>query len=220
MPDRENMHMSSTTTHIYKRIFIIGCFVLGGYFSNASAAISPTQAIQETTNALLTVLTFSYPIDPELSPHEVATDRRTRLYDILVKRFDYREMARRTLAQHWKKRSADEKEEFISLLSKLLMSSYITTVESRTDSQVNYLDETIKGDFSQVKTQIINKSGTIPVEYRMREKNGKWRVYDVVIDGVSVVRNFRKQFDRIIRSKSFATLTSQLREKIAISPPP
>tara|TARA_B100000315_G_scaffold259888_1_gene317882 strand:- start:5951 stop:6634 length:684 start_codon:yes stop_codon:yes gene_type:complete len=219
-PNQKNMNRDPVTIRVYTWIFLLGCFVLIGSFADAYAENTPTQAIQETTNALLTILTFSYPLDPQLSPQEVATDRQNRLQNILVNRFDYREMARRTLGQHWKKLTGDEKKEFTSLLSKLLMTSYITTIESRTDSKVDYLDEKIKNNFGQVRTRIINKSGTIPVEYRMRQKNGPWMIYDVIIDGVSVVKNFRKQFERIIRLKSFSSLTSQLREKTTIAPPP
>ncbi len=207
------MHMRSTTLHLYRWIFILGCFVLGGCDSDAFAANSPTQAIKETTDTLLAVLE-----DPQFSPVEKTAERRARLQDILVTRFDYAAMARRTLAKRWKERSVEERREFTSLLSKLLMNSYITIIESRTDEQVEYLDETIRKDFARVRTEIVAKSGAIPVEYRMRQKKGEWLVYDVVIAGVSLVGNFRKQFDRIIRSGSFVTLTERLKEKTAVSP--
>ena len=200
--NQEDMHMRSTTIHLYRWIFILGCFVLGGFHSDAFAANSPTQAIKETTDALLAVLE-----DPQFSPVEKAAERRARLQDILATRFDYAAMAQRTLARHWKKRSVEERHEFTSLFSKLLVNSYITIIESRTDEQVHYLDETIRNDFARVKTDIVAKSGTVAVEYRMRQKNGEWRVYEVVIAGVSLVGNFRKQFERIIRLESFGTLT-------------
>lgn len=207
--------MRSTTVHLYRWIFILGCFVLGGLNSDAFAAASPTHAIKETTDALLAILE-----DSQFSPVEKTAERRARLQDILVTRFDYASMAQRTLAKHWKDRSVKERKEFTSLLRKLLANSYITIIESRTDEQVNYIDEAIKKDFARVKTEIVAKSGTIPVEYRMRQKKGEWRVYDVVIDGVSLVGNFRKQFDRIIRSGSFVSLTERLKEKTATSSSP
>ncbi len=209
------MHMKSTTVHLYRWIFILGCFVLGGLNSDAFAAASPTHAIKETTDALLAVLE-----DPLFLPLEKRAERRARLQDILLTRFDYEAMAQRTLAKHWKDRSVKERQEFTSLLSKLLTNSYTTIIESRTDEQVNYLDEAIKNGFARVRTEIVAKSGTIPVEYRMRQKKGEWRVYDVVIDGVSLVGNFRKQFDRIIRSGSYVTLTERLKEKTAVFPSP
>ena len=207
--------MSSTIIRRYRWLFILGCVTLGGLASEAFAADSPTQAIKGTTDTLLAVLE-----DPQFSPVEKVAERRARLQDIVITRFDYNEMARRTLAKHWKERSAKERHEFTSLLSKLLTNSYITIIESRTDEQVNYLDETIKKDFARVRTEIVAKSGTIPVEYRMRQKQEVWRVYDVLIEGVSLVGNFRKQFDRIMRSGSFATLTKRLKEKTAVSPSP
>ena len=207
--------MRSTTIHLYKWIFILGCFVLGGCDSDAFAANTPTQAIKETTNTLLAVLE-----DPQFSPVEKTAERRTRLQDILLTRFDYEAMAQRTLPKHWKEQSVEEKLEFTSLLSALLMNSYITIIESRSDEQVEYLDETIRKNFARVRTKIVIKSGTIPVEYRMRHKNGEWLVYDVIISSVSLVGNFRKQFDRIIRSGSFITLIERLREKTSASPYP
>ncbi len=205
------------TTHIYtyRWVLLLAAFVLLDFNQLATAAPSPTQAIKQTTDALLAVLE-----DPTFSPIEKTKDRRERLQEIVVRRFDYGEMAHRTLAKHWKARSAEEKKEFTELLSMLLMNSYITIIESRTNEQVNYLDETIKKDFARVKTEIVAKSGTVPVEYRMRKKKQEWKIYDVIIENVSLVGNFRKQFDRIIRSESFATLTERLKEKTALPPSP
>ncbi len=207
--------MKFMTVHSHTWLLILGCFVLGGFDSDSFAATSPTAAIKETTETLLAVLK-----NPQFSPVDQTDKRRAHLQNILLTRFDYEAMAQRTLANHWKNRSATERHEFISLLSKLLMNSYITIIESRTNEQVDYLDETIKKDFARVRTAISAKSGTIPVEYRMRQKQEVWRVYDVLIDGVSLVGNFRKQFDRIIRSGSFTTLTKRLKEKTAPSPSP
>ena len=207
--------MRFLNVHRYGWILILGYFVFGGFDVVAVAATSPTQTIKETTDALLAVLGNS-----QLSPIEKTAARRDRLRDIIAMRFDYDEMARRTLAKHWMDRSSQERREFTALLSILLMNSYITIIESRTDEHVNYLDETIKRDFARVKTEILAKSGTIPVEYRMRRKKGEWQIYDVVIEDVSLVGNFRKQFDRIIRSESFTTLANRLKEKTAVPPSP
>ncbi len=202
-------------TLLRKRNFFLTILLLTVWTALALAATSPTKAIQSTTNSLLAVLE-----DSTLSAAGKTAERRAQLEAIVVKRFDYDEMAKRTLAKHWKARSSQEKEEFTILLQQLLLNSYITIIESRTDEQVNYLDELIKNDFAMVKTQIVAKSGKIPVEYRMRNKKETWRVYDVVIQGVSLVGNFRKQFDRIIRTESFAALTIRLKEKTTTSPSP
>ena len=198
----------STVVRSFRWMLVLGCFTLYTSPLSAYAEISPTQAIKKTTDSIFAILE-----DPNLAPPEKTAERRAHMRDIVAARFDYGTMARRTLAAHWKERSAEERREFTALLSRLLVNSYITIIESRTDEQVSYLTEEIKKDFARVKTEIVAKSGTIPVEYRMRKKAGKWKTYDVIIEGVSLVGNFRKQFDRIIRLESYAILTDRLKKK-------
>ena len=213
--DQKGIYMMSTIVRSFRWMLALGCFTLYIFPPDAYAEISPTQAIKKTTDAIFAILE-----DPNLAPPEKTAERRAHMRDIVAARFDYGTMARRTLAAHWKERSVEERREFTALLSRLLVNSYITIIESRTDEQVSYLSEEIKKDFAQVKTEIVAKSGTIPVDYRMRKKAGKWQTYDVIIEGVSLVNNFRRQFDRIIRLESYTILTDRLKKKTAISPSP
>ena len=142
------------------------------------------------------------------------TLRREKLRQVIGLRFNYKQMVMRSLAKNYKVRSDKEREEFTMLFKKLLENSYASKIENYQDETINYVSEQVKGKYALVKTQIVRKDGTIDVDYKMIKDNGQWLVYDFVIEGVSLIRNYKSQFTKIISTESYAALVSKLNKKI------
>ena len=140
--------------------------------------------------------------------------RRAALRKTIDERFNYRQMVMRSLAKNWDARSDQERREFIALFKSLLENSYANKLEAYRDEKINYLDEIIKGKYALIKTEVVRRSSTIGVDYKLMEENGNWKVYDFVIEGVSMVRNYSSQFTKIIRRDSYEVLVQKLTEKI------
>ena len=140
--------------------------------------------------------------------------RRVALRKTIAERFNYRQMVMRSLAKNWDARSDQERQEFIALFKSLLENSYANKLEAYKDEEINYLDEMIKGKYALVKTEVVRKSSTIGVDYKLIQENGNWQVYDFVIEGVSMIRNYRSQFTKIIRRDSYEVLVQKLTDKI------
>jgi phospholipid transport system substrate-binding protein len=153
--------------------------------------------------------------DPALKQDVRGADRRAAIRTIAHEIFDFRELSRRALARHWQARTPAERDEFVQLFADLLERSYIGKVEmySGGDS-IQYMSETVEGDQATVRTRIVTRSGTeIPVDYRLHLVGDRWLVYDVAIEGVSLVANYRAQFNKIIQTSSFKALVDKLAAK-------
>ena len=142
------------------------------------------------------------------------TLRREKLRQVIGLRFNYKQMVMRSLAKNYMDRSDKERKEFTRLFKKLLENSYASKIENYRNETINYLGEQVKGKYALVKTQIVRKDGVIDVDYKMLKENGQWLVYDFVIEGVSLIRNYRSQFSKIISTESYATLVSKLSKKV------
>ncbi len=169
----------------------------------------PTNLMKQTIDKVIDILK-----NKELKKAEKTNERRVAIRKVVGERFDFEEMAKRSLALHWKKRTPEERKEFVPLFSDLLERSYIKKIEGYTDEKFLYTDEKIDVDYAVVNTRIITKRNVeIPIEYRLLNKNGKWEVYDVVIEGVSLVNNYRNQFNKIIRKDSYEELVRRMKNK-------
>lgn len=177
-------------------------------FSMAWGAGTPTQAVKETIDEVFAVLG-----DEALKGSEQDAARREKLEVVIGRRFDYEEMAKRTLAKKWKKLSSEKQQEFVGLFQQFLTQSYAGNIDGYSGEQVEYLKERLKGDFAEVQTKVVSAKVQIPLDYRLLKKHDKWGVYDVIIDGVSLTKNYRGQFTRIIKSSSFEALLDKLRSK-------
>ena len=176
---------------------------------HAQAAESPTDIVRTTVNEAISVLQ-----DQGLKAPDRAAERIKRLKKLADSRFDYGEMAKRSLGAHWNKMSDSEQTEFVDLFTKLLTATYADKIGSYSGEQVKYLEERLDGDdYAEVRTKMVGKT-TIPLDYRLLKKQGQWRAYDVVIDGVSLVKNYRGQFTSIMRSSSYPHLVQTLRQKV------
>ena len=142
------------------------------------------------------------------------TLRREKLRQVIGLRFNYKQMVMRSLAKNYMDRSDKERKEFTRLFKKLLENSYASKIENYRNETINYMGEQVKGKYALVKTQIVRKDGVIDVDYKMLKESGQWLVYDFVIEGVSLIRNYRSQFSKIISTESYATLVSKLSKKI------
>jgi phospholipid transport system substrate-binding protein len=165
----------------------------------------PTDTVKEYTDAVVKALE-----DPALK----AADRRAAVRKLAKEAFDVQETARRALGPHWQQRTPAEREEFVGLFADLLEQTYISKIDLYGGERVKFLDEKIDGDTASVRGKVTTKQGAdVPVEARMHKKGDRWLIYDVNIEGISLVGNYRAQFDRIIRTSSYADLVKRLRNK-------
>ena len=140
--------------------------------------------------------------------------RREKLRETIALRFNYTQMVMRSLAKNYKSRTEKEIEEFTTLFKRLLENSYASKIENYQDETINYVGEQVKGSYAMVKTQIVRKDSSIDVDYKLINEEGEWTVYDFVIEEVSLIRNYRSQFTKIIKTESYGALISKLSKKI------
>jgi phospholipid transport system substrate-binding protein len=138
---------------------------------------------------------------------------RTEIRKAAASLFDFEEMARRTLTRHWSGRAPEERAEFVRLFTDLLERSYIGRIESWSGEKILYTGESVDGTFASVRSKIITRRAEVGLEYRLLQRDGRWRVYDVLIDGVSFVSTYRSEFDRIIQQSSWDGLMDKLRKR-------
>jgi len=182
--------------------------LLGAASADTAWAGPPTDALKQTIDEVIKILD-----DPGLKKPDKKKDRRVRLEEVVGHRFNYAEMAKRTLGKEWAKRSPEEQKEFVASFQTLLVNTYIGRIENYSGEKVQYLKETTDGDYAEVKTQIDTGKSIVPIDYKMHNNSGEWRVYDVVVEGTGLVQNYREQFRRIMNKESFEALAQQLREK-------
>ena len=191
------------------KLFFVLFFIFTSSYSYTAYADSPINQIKQTVDKVLDILK-----NKELKRPEKTKERRALIRKAISERFDFEEMAKRSLALHWRKRTSDERKEFVTLYTDLLERSYIKKIESYTGEKILYVNEKVNGEYAEVDTKIITKRNVeIPLEYRLLKKNGKWEVYDVVIEGVSLVNNYRTQFNKIIRTDSYEGLVKRMKDK-------
>jgi phospholipid transport system substrate-binding protein len=154
--------------------------------------------------------------DPKYQETAQKDLQREKIWEIIHKAFDFTEMAKRAVAKHWKRFTQDEKKEFSQLFAELLGGAYLGKIQrSYEDEKIIYVTEKmLSSSKALVKTKILRQNTEIPVAYSMRNRNGTWRVYDINIEGVSLVKNYRTQFSKILLKKSPARLIEMLKKKI------
>ncbi len=195
------------------RAMLIGTMVgllglVGMFMPMLSVAGSATEAMKATIDEVLRVLK-----DKELKQPAKADERRQQLEKVVGDRFDYEEMSRRALGAPWNQLADKEKKEFVALFRTLLTNSYADKIETYSGEGVQYINERTEKEYAEVRTKVLTGKTEIPLDYRMLNKAGDWRVYDVILDGVSLVNNYRGQFSKILKSSNYADLVDQLRKK-------
>ena len=181
---------------------------------NAVAGL-PTEQIKATVDKALVVLK-----DPRLKPAAKLTERRDQLKQILFARFDFTEMARRALGSNWRRRTPQEQEEFVRLFTDVLEHAYAGIIESYTDEKIVYTNERVDGSYADVGSKIFTSKGEeYSINYKAHLVSNEWKVYDVVAENVSLVNNYRSQFNRVIAHDSYEELVRRLRDKAEFAPP-
>ena len=189
------------------KIFM-GIFMLA-FMSHFVWAGVPEGLVKGTTDRVFTILK-----NPTLKKADKAQERKQRLGEEISVVFDFEEMSKRALGRHWRERSPEEKKEFVDLFSYILQDSYIGKIDAYTGEEVVYVGEKQDSPYATVQTKIITKTGTeIIIDYRLLDEQGKWRVYDVIIEGVSLVNNYRTQFNNILIRSSYEKLVEKLKQK-------
>jgi len=175
-----------------------------------------TDYLRETLDQIIEVFN-----DPSLKTPDKEDERRNILVKLIKERFDEEEFARRALGAHWRKRTKEEKQEFVKFFSDLLERTYLDKIDaylakagSFSGKNILYLNETVKGRYVVVATKIITSENTeIPALYLFKNKQGNWLVCDVAIEGVSIAKNYRAQFNEILANSSFKELIAKLKSK-------
>jgi len=173
------------------------------------AFASVTDDVKKTVDQVVSIVS-----NADLKKPRNEAKRRAALKSAISVIFDYGEMAKRSLGVHWKGRSKAEQKEFVSLFATLLENSYANKIESYENEKIIYDKETIDGDYAEVKSRVVTaKRDEFTLDYRLLKEGSRWMVYDVVIEGVSLVSNYRSQFNKIIVSQGYGELVRKLKAK-------
>jgi len=187
-----------------KRITLIA---LAGIFLASQAFATPTDVVRKTVDEVVRIVS-----DKDMKKNE--QKRRQALKKTISLIFDYGEMAKRSMGKHWNQRSESEKRQFTDLFATLLENSYAGKIESYNNEKIVYIKDEQDGDHAEVRSKVVTaKRDEFTLDYRLTNRNGKWMVYDVVIEGVSLVSNYRTQFNRIISANGYSELVKKLQNK-------
>ena len=152
--------------------------------------------------------------DPNLKGPEKQKDRRSKLKSVINPKFDFAEMAKRSLGPHWQRRSPEEQKTFVELFTELVEGAYLDAIESYNGEKVVIVKDTQDKTFADVTSKVMTKKGEeFAVDYKLHQVDGGWKVYDVVLENVSVVNNYRSQFNRVIGKSSYEDLLSKMKDK-------
>ena len=192
-----------------RSVVVAVALVAGLVLGRDSWAGPPTDALRAQIDRVLKTLA-----EPELKKESKVKERRAAVRKIAEEIFDFTETAKRSLGRHWPPRTPAERKEFVDLFASLLERSYLSRIELYNGEKIQYLGDTIDGDQATVRTKIVTKQGTeVPVDYKMFRPADRWLVYDVVIEGVSHIANYRTQFNKIVQTSSYQELVRKMRAK-------
>ncbi|GKS63702.1 organic solvent tolerance ABC transporter substrate-binding protein [Nitrospira sp.] len=210
MRERLRAAMGGFALHAAVQLVLIWPVVLAA----APGSESPTEAVRGTITQVIRILE-----DPALKDPAKLIPRRHMLAKAIASRFDYAEMSRRSLAAEWKPLTTAERTEFVEAFKGFLIDRYAERIEGYSGEQVEYLSERTEGTYAEVRTELVSDKTTIPVDYRLLMNEGRWHAYDLVVDGISLVKNYRSQFQKIIRETSYQELIKKLRERTVANEP-
>jgi len=187
---------------------LLGLGLLLASSSRAWAGL-PTDQLKTSVDRVIRLVE-----DPALKTDAKVKERRVAIRKEAENILDFQETAKRALGTHWQRLSEKDQQEFVSLFSDLLEHAYISKIERYSGEKITYAGEAADGDVVTVKTRFITKQGTeIPIDYRMLRRGDRWLAYDVIIEGVSLVANYRVQFDKIVRTASYAELVTRMKNR-------
>ena len=194
----------------WRALVLVTAALLVVWEPTESLAGLATDQVKGTVDQVLKILT-----DPALKGEKKIRERRAKIRQVVLQRFGFTEMSKRSLGRYWNERTPEERTEFVRLYTDLLERAYIDRIDGYTGEQVVYLGESVDGDYSEVRSKIVTKRNQeIPILYRLQKTNANWEVYDVIVEGVSLVNNYRTQFSKIIRTSSYQVLVKKMQVKL------
>lgn len=183
--------------------------ILYFFFAAAAHAGIPADHVRSTAEKVLTILH-----DPQLKSEAKKKERSELLKQTIYPRFDFSEMAKRSLGAQWQKRSAEEQRKFVELFTEVLEGAYVDTIESYSGEKIVVGKEAQDKNFAEVNTKIVTGKGEeVSVDYKLHQASGDWKIYDVVVENISLVSNYRSQFNRVIAQSSYEELLRRMTAK-------
>jgi len=195
-----------------KRVVIVVIFLalmFGMTGQSALASVAKDQ-LKVSMDKLIAVLA-----DESLKGPDKKAERRAKIFEVFKERFDFKMMGMRSLGTPWKKLSPEQRDEYVTSFSELIKNSYILKIERYTNEKIVFKDDRAKGKYYYVYTDILSGDTAIPINYSLYQKGDQWFVYDVTIEGVSLVKNYRSQFDQIYRKEGFSGLMSKINKQLS-----
>ena len=189
----------------------LGLFSVLVLFAVPARAVTPTETLKPAAEEVTRILE-----DPALKTNKL--DREARVRAVVSELFDFPEIAMRVLGRHWRSLSQPERTEFVQLFREFLEYTYMPKISLYQGERVRFVGESVEGDLATVKAVVLTKGKEIPVSYRMDQREGRWRIYDIAVEGISFVSNYRSQFDPIVTRGSFRDLTERIKQKLAVPP--
>ena len=176
---------------------------------SCAAATDPVVFVKDAVDDIISILQ-----DEKLAVPSRKAERKNRMVTIVEKKFDFREMSMRALARHWRERSPAEQDRFVFLFKTLLENTYLAKIETYSGEKVVFKKAAVQGNKAIVYSDLIRKNVETPVNYKLKNSDDRWAVYDVEVEGVSLVNNYRTQFASILSKENFAGLIAKLEEKV------
>lgn len=177
---------------------------------SCAAATDPVVFVKDAVDEIISILQ-----DEKLAAPSRKAERKNRMVTIVEKKFDFREMSMRALARHWRERSPAEQDRFVFLFKTLLENTYLAKIETYSGEKVVFKKAAVQGNKAIVYSDLIRKNVETPVNYKLKNSDDHWTVYDVEVEGVSLVNNYRTQFASILSKENFAGLIAKLEEKVS-----
>ena len=190
------------------KYFVPGLFLSVSLFASAHAG-EPLDVVKGAADRALQALK-----DPKLLSKDKRKERIERVREAIEPIFDFEEMAKRSLGPHWRRRTPAEQQEFVKLFQEFIETIYSDKIDLYEGEKILFGKEVVDQDFAQVDSSIVNNKGeTISIVYKLRRADGKWKVYDAVVENISFINNYRSQFERVIKTSSYEDLVKRLKEK-------
>jgi phospholipid transport system substrate-binding protein len=197
-------------TNFYKWALILGIGINLSFFTGGTSlwASAAGEQVKTTIDQVMAILK-----DPKLQGPGKKTERREKLRQVILPRFDFAEMAKRALGNNWN-RYPDKQQEFVTAFTQLLEETYADQIELANGDQVTYLNERVEKDYAEIATKVVSPKGEeTSMTYKLHPVNSDWRVFDIVVENISIVNNYRSQFNRVLSNASMDELIKRMKEK-------
>ncbi|MCL1980906.1 MAG: ABC transporter substrate-binding protein [Proteobacteria bacterium] len=202
------MQRTASISSFFLASLIVLLLVLSSHGAVA-ASPDPTEQLRPFLDKVTTTLS-----EPGLKGKS-RREQSDKMISVIRERFDFREMSKRVLGQQWRNLADQEQTEFERLFTQLLQYAYVGKIDDYSGQQIQYIQQRVKGERAEVQTLLVDKTKSIPISYIMLLRNDQWMIYDVVVEGVSLIRNYMEQFSEILRKDGYPGLVKQLKDKIA-----